>query len=171
MAHSMPYPSSIVHVLGTCWFCTYTPSRAEEAVVTGMTGLGNTGDWGWKKAKHPRRLDLARVQSWLCQPLYRSPMGPSLTEPKLQDKVVKKFKNSALEGYTGSLFSAILAEALSGVSSGWQLGAGHWLGSQPRCWEGLGPLEGLFIWLSVSMVTGFSSQGEVEKGAQRNKSS
>lgn len=51
------------------------------------------GDWGWNKAKHPRRLDLARVQSWLCHPLYRSPMRPSLTEQTFQGKVVRKFKN------------------------------------------------------------------------------
>lgn len=51
MAHTMPYPSSIVHGLSTCWFCTYTPSRAEEAVVTELTGLEKTEDWHWKKKK------------------------------------------------------------------------------------------------------------------------
>lgn len=168
MAHSMPYPSSIVHVLSTCWFCTYTPSRAEEAVVTGMTGLGITGDWGWKKAKHPRRLILTRIQSWLCQPLYRSPLGPSLTEPKLQDKVVKKFKY-LLAGYTGSLFSAILEEKLSGVYSGWQLGVGHWLGSQPWWWEGWVPWA-LHLALCQHGDCVLLSRGS-GKGAQKNKSS
>lgn len=76
---------------------TPPPGQRRQWLLNWLDWRKQKTDVEKKKAKHPRRLDLARAQSWLCQPLYRSPMGPSLTEQKFQGKIVKKFKNSALE--------------------------------------------------------------------------
>lgn len=143
MAHSMPYPSSIVHGLSTCWFCTYTPSRVEEAVVTGLTGLEKTEDWRWKRKKlntqggwtlQESRVDFAS----LCT------VVPWDLHSQNKNSQAKLLRSSRIVPWRIYWFLVLRYSrgGTSGVYSGWQLGAAHWLQCQPRCWEGWVPWRG-----------------------------